>query len=177
MGLIKKPTANLRQWAFSFLQFQTATNYPPSPPVAGDLSLVMRQQQTAPASGPPTFIISISAILLIIFGDIVSTFSLALSRKIVSTNAAQVVVEYPLKEESMAAKRNGKDRLEEAIAVVLQTQAVLSQNLALTNQRMDERFARQDERLERIETVLTQLIHLVQELPEAVKDKIGFRPE
>jgi hypothetical protein len=52
-----------------------------------------------------------------------------------------------------------------------------------TNRRMDERFARMDERIARIEAILLQHSRILDEhtrmlqvLPEAVREKIGFRP-
>jgi len=84
-------------------------------------------------------------------------------------------------------QRNG--RLEEAMATLLQNQALFLAQVADMNHRfderfarMDERFARMDERFARIEAILVQYSQILSEhtrmlqaLPEAVRDKIGFK--
>ena len=77
-------------------------------------------------------------------------------------------------------QRNG--RLEEAMATLLQNQALFLAQVADMNHRFDERFARMDERFARIEAILVQYSQILSEhtrmlqaLPEAVRDKIGFK--
>jgi hypothetical protein len=86
------------------------------------------------------------------------------------------------------SSRNG--RLEEFMATVLQNQAALQQNIATLVQtqaafvaRMsetDSRIAEMDRRIERrfanIEAILSELVRMIERLPEAVSEKIGFRP-
>ncbi|HMC65379.1 MAG TPA: hypothetical protein VKI65_10615 [Gemmataceae bacterium] len=102
------------------------------------------------------------------------------------------------------AKNQRNGRLEEAMANMARSQQTLLQNQALfvgqiaeTNRRIDEqnhriderfarideRFARIDERFARIEAILLQhsqilneLTRMLDRLPEAVRDKIGFKP-
>ncbi len=82
---------------------------------------------------------------------------------------------------------NGLDaairELVQAQAALVQTQAKFAGEIAETNHRMDERFARIDERFGRIEATLAQhgqilneLIRILHALPEAVREKIGFKP-
>ena len=84
--------------------------------------------------------------------------------------------------------RNG--RIEEAVATLLQNQAVIQQNIATLVQtqaafvaRMSEtdaRIADMEQRSERrfanIEAILGQLVRMIERLPEAVREKIGFKP-
>jgi hypothetical protein len=77
----------------------------------------------------------------------------------------------------MAAKRNGRDRLEEAMTLLIQNQATFLTRLSETDKELALLRKQTDERFARIENVLSQLIQLVQGLPDAVKDKIGFRPK
>lgn len=83
--------------------------------------------------------------------------------------------------------RNG--RLEEAIALLVQTQAAFVQNqaafqaqLSATERENAKLFARIDGRFNRIETILMEHGRVLEELqetlaklPEAVRQKIGFK--
>ena len=81
------------------------------------------------------------------------------------------------------AQRNGH-RLEEALATLLNNQALLVGQIARTDERFgrtDDRFARIDERFARIEGELgeikTILLHhqaILEALPEAIRQKVGF---
>jgi hypothetical protein len=85
-------------------------------------------------------------------------------------------------------RRSSNGRLDEAIASLISNQAAFQTNfIALTSQlnerfaRMDERFARSDERFARIETELAEIRaillrheQILQALPEAIRQKIGF---
>jgi archaellum component FlaC len=89
-----------------------------------------------------------------------------------------------------ARARNG--RLEEAMALLLQNQAMFLGQLGQMQERfahiderfarIDERFARIDERFARIETeleaiksILIRHEQILEALPEAVRQKIGFK--
>ncbi len=83
----------------------------------------------------------------------------------------------------MASTKNGKngkvDRLEEAMATLLQNQAMFVTQMVSIN----ERFARMDERLARVEAILLQHSQILKEhteimqaLPEAVRERMGFKP-
>ena len=87
------------------------------------------------------------------------------------------------------ATSNGGGRLEEAMAVLIQNQAVFIQNQAAFNQNqagvlsrmseMDrassERFARIEQDMSAILRVLAEHSRLLERLPEAVREKIGFK--
>lgn len=91
---------------------------------------------------------------------------------------------------------NGQDRLNEAMTMLVLNMAILIQNqaaflgqmaeiersIAERFARMDERFARSDERFARMEQDMTAIMRvlaehgrLLERLPEAVRDKIGFK--
>jgi hypothetical protein len=87
------------------------------------------------------------------------------------------------------AKSAGNGRLEEALATLIQNQATLVQNQAAFVARMSEidarvaemdrlnteRFARDEERFARIEALLLENTRILQALPDAIRDKIGFQ--
>lgn len=84
-----------------------------------------------------------------------------------------------------ASKRNGQENqtpLEIAIATLIQTQAIVNQQIAQTNQHLDQFRAESREierenaeRFARIEQLLIQHHRMLEELPEAVRQKIGFQ--
>jgi hypothetical protein len=85
----------------------------------------------------------------------------------------------------LARKRstpNGRDRLDEAMTMLIQNQAAFLNRLA-ENDRHDaeirreasERFARIEADIAAILRVLAEHGRLLQGLPEAVRDKIGFK--
>lgn len=88
-----------------------------------------------------------------------------------------------------ATSENGQDRLNEAMMMLIQNQAAFLGQLAQIEQatserfaRIDERLARIDERLARMEQDMTSMVRvlaehsrLLERLPEAVRDKIGFK--
>jgi len=92
----------------------------------------------------------------------------------------------------MKARRTSKhnNRLEEAMALLIQNQALLNQNQAafLTqmlemNRANSERFARIEERMSRLEDnmetilrVLSEHARMLEALPETIRQKIGFKP-
>jgi len=79
----------------------------------------------------------------------------------------------------MAARRKpaiktaaGNGQLEQALAVLLNNQAQFVGQVG----RMENRFARLDERLAHIESLLAQHHQILIDLPEAIREKIGFQP-
>ena len=83
------------------------------------------------------------------------------------------------------AKKNGsqgtRNGLEQAMILLIQNQAAFQSQLTAVNERMDKRSARIDERFERIENDLTAIKgllmrheQLLEALPEAIRQKIGF---
>jgi hypothetical protein len=77
---------------------------------------------------------------------------------------------------------NGHDRLEEAMATLIQNQAAFVSRLAETDRRhlefereTAERFARIEAQMAEIIRVLAEHSRLLERLPEAVRDKIGFK--
>jgi hypothetical protein len=76
--------------------------------------------------------------------------------------------------------RNGS--LEEAVRDLIRSQATLVQNQALLvaqKAELDKQIAEtnriSDERFARIEAILMDLVRAMQALPEAVREKIGFK--
>jgi hypothetical protein len=101
----------------------------------------------------------------------------------------RLVLKQRHREKYMARARSSRNgRLEELMANLLQNQAILQQNIATLVQtqaafvaRMsetDSRIADMDQRIERrfanIEAILSELVRMIERLPEAVRDKIGF---
>ncbi|HEX7448705.1 MAG TPA: hypothetical protein VF306_14230 [Pirellulales bacterium] len=92
----------------------------------------------------------------------------------------------------MAKKRTnqkGRDRLEEAMALLIQNQAEFVSSMAETNRHIAEndriwadtqrenaeRFARIERDMAAIIRTLAEHSRLLERLPEAVRDKIGFQ--
>jgi GTP1/Obg family GTP-binding protein len=87
------------------------------------------------------------------------------------------------------APSNGRDRLEEAMAMLIQNQAAFLNRLADTDSRIaeserhyaelrreaSERFARIEADIAAILRVLAEHGRLLERLPDAVRDKIGFK--
>jgi t-SNARE complex subunit (syntaxin) len=69
--------------------------------------------------------------------------------------------------------RNG--RLEDAVATLIQTQAAFVARHAQIKAQMAETSRLNSEHFARIEATLAELVRLLQELPEAVRAKFGFR--
>jgi hypothetical protein len=69
--------------------------------------------------------------------------------------------------------------LEEAVALLIQTQAAFVAQLAETSRESERRFAeikRELERLGHIEAMLMRHERILTDLPEAIRQKIGFQP-
>jgi hypothetical protein len=80
------------------------------------------------------------------------------------------------------ARSNGRDRLEEAIAILIQNQAAFVAQMRETEKRMaetDREIADAErinsERFARIEAILLDHSRILQALPDAIRDKIGFK--
>ena len=65
-----------------------------------------------------------------------------------------------------------KNGLEQALAVLIQNQAAFVGNLNETNQR----FARIENDLAQIKTILLRHEQTLNQLPEAIRQKIGYKP-
>jgi uncharacterized protein (DUF885 family) len=97
-----------------------------------------------------------------------------------------------------AAEQNGHDRLDEAMALLIQNQAAfvgrLSENdrvhadlerqhLELKREsdelkrQSDERFARIEAQMEQIIRILAEHSRILERLPETIRDKIGFKAQ
>jgi hypothetical protein len=76
------------------------------------------------------------------------------------------------------ATRNRDGRLEDALATLINSQATLLGQLASLAARSDERFARIENELKalgEIKMILVRHEQMLQALPEAVREKIGFK--
>jgi predicted trehalose synthase len=80
------------------------------------------------------------------------------------------------------ARRSSNGRLDEALASLISSQAAFQANFIALTARMDERFARADERFARIEAELAEIRaillrheQILESLPEAIRQKIGFQ--
>lgn len=88
------------------------------------------------------------------------------------------------------AKNNRNGRLDETVANLNQSIAILNQAMAAflarvaeidgrvaeTNRRMDETNRINTERFARIEAILMDHSRILHALPDAIRDKIGFKP-
>jgi hypothetical protein len=70
--------------------------------------------------------------------------------------------------------RNG--RLEEAIAILLQNQASFLARMSDIDARVSETDRINSERFARIEALLLEHNRILEALPDAIRDKIGFKP-
>jgi len=81
-------------------------------------------------------------------------------------------------------RSNRNNRLEEAVALLIQNQAAFLARVSEMDRVSSERFARIEERFGRLEAnmetilrVLSEHARLLEALPEAVRQKIGFKPQ
>jgi len=75
-------------------------------------------------------------------------------------------------------RRNGSTvSLETAVAALLQAQAQFVSEMANINRRYNELKEESDRRYSQIVTLLMQHDELLRNLPDAIKDKIGFKPQ
>jgi hypothetical protein len=94
--------------------------------------------------------------------------------------SSRVLLEFALAKKGTTG--NGHGHLEEAMALLIQTQASFLGRLAETQQLHSEferatadRFARIEKQMTEIIRVLGEHGRLLERLPEAVRDKIGFK--
>jgi hypothetical protein len=79
---------------------------------------------------------------------------------------------------------NGHDRLDEAMALLIHNQAAFVKQISDTDRRHLEYERETAERFARIEAQMTEIIRVLNEhgrvlerLPEAIRDKIGFKAQ
>lgn len=86
-----------------------------------------------------------------------------------------------MKRKKKAETSGRNDRLEEAMALLIQNQASFVAQLRVTDREIAELRRATDEKFAQIVAILNEhgriLLRLVDVLPEAVKDKIGIKPE
>jgi hypothetical protein len=71
-------------------------------------------------------------------------------------------------------RRNSNARLEEAVATLISNQASFQANFMALTARTDERFARIEAELGEIRAILLRHEQILQSLPEAIRQRIGF---
>ena len=77
----------------------------------------------------------------------------------------------------MARTTNGRvDRLEDALSTLIQNQASFLARMVKSDRISSERFARIESILLDHSHILAEHSRLLHALPEAVRDKIGFKP-
>ena len=77
---------------------------------------------------------------------------------------------------NMARTSNGtKVNLQEAIALLLHNQAAFVSQMAESNRRHDELAAQSERRFAAIERELYEIKRALHDLPEAIRQKIGFK--
>jgi hypothetical protein len=74
------------------------------------------------------------------------------------------------------AKSPGNGRLEEALATLIQNQAAFVARMSEIDARVAEMDRLNAERFKRIEALLLEHNRILQALPDAIRDKIGFKP-
>jgi predicted Zn-ribbon and HTH transcriptional regulator len=77
----------------------------------------------------------------------------------------------------MPPRKSQNHSLEQAMALLIQNQASFVSQLAEINKRSDERFSRIEEDLQQIKAILLRHEQMLQVLPEAIREKIGFKRE
>ena len=73
------------------------------------------------------------------------------------------------------ARSAGNGRLEEALATLIQTQATFLARISEIDARVAEMDRINSERFARIEALLLEHNRILQALPDAIRDKIGFK--
>ena len=74
----------------------------------------------------------------------------------------------------MRRPRKSGDSLETAVATLISNQATFQANFMMLTARTDERFARIEAELAEIRAILLRHEAILQTLPEAIRQKIGF---
>lgn len=75
----------------------------------------------------------------------------------------------------MPKTKNGDGRLEDALATLIQNQASFVARMSDIDARMVEMNRVNSERFARIEALLIEYNRILQALPDAIRDKIGFK--
>jgi hypothetical protein len=82
-------------------------------------------------------------------------------------------------EDEMTRKSgNGNSNLQEAMALLIQNQAQFLSHLTETHKRQNEtdaRLARMEGELEQIKAILLRHDQVLADLPEAIRQKVGFQ--
>ena len=73
------------------------------------------------------------------------------------------------------AKNAGNGRLEEALATLIQNQATFLARMSEIDARVADMDRINSERFARIEALLLEHNRILQALPDAIRDKIGFK--
>jgi hypothetical protein len=73
------------------------------------------------------------------------------------------------------ARSQGNGRLEEAIAILIQNQASFLARIAEMDRRFTETEQLNSVRFARIEALLLEHTRILQALPDAIREKIGFK--
>jgi hypothetical protein len=73
------------------------------------------------------------------------------------------------------AKTNGNGRLEEALATLIQNQAAFVARMSEIDARVADMDRINSERFARIEALLLEHNRILTALPEAIREKIGFK--
>jgi hypothetical protein len=74
------------------------------------------------------------------------------------------------------ARSGGNGRLEEALATLIQNQAAFLTRMSEIDARAAEMDRTNSERFGRIEALLIEHNRILQALPDAIRDKFGFKP-
>jgi hypothetical protein len=81
-----------------------------------------------------------------------------------------------------AESQNGHDRLNEAMALLIQNQAAFLNHISETDRQhakfereANERFTRIEAQMEQIIRILAEHSRILERLPETIRDKIGFK--
>jgi len=74
------------------------------------------------------------------------------------------------------AKSAGNGRLEEALATLIQNQAAFVTRMSEIDARVADMDRLNAERFARIEALLLEHNRILQALPDAIREKIGFKP-
>ncbi len=73
--------------------------------------------------------------------------------------------------------KNRVNHLEEAMANLINSQATVLNHIDTINTRSDERFVRIERDLDEIKKILMRHEQMLQHLPEAIREKIGFKTD
>ena len=95
----------------------------------------------------------------------------------IGLDTCKTLVTRPSPESVLRARRNTNGRLEEALAILINNQASFIAQLARSDERLarsDERFSRIERQLAEIKAILLRHEQMLESLPEAIRQRIGF---